>query len=195
MRRVWYLLLGMAVFLAISAPVIAQVRPRPALDPTVKEAILTALDDERAAEAFYLAVMEEHGDVAPFDRIAEAEAQHQAALLNLCAAYGIAVPVNPYDPNEITVSGILAECCQEAVAAEEANVAMFNGYLTDLVLPWNVRQVFTNLRDAALNNHLPAFQRCADGDCPDCPNDGSGPRPGRGPRKGPSTGPGPSGRR
>jgi hypothetical protein len=46
------------------------------------------------------------------------------------------------------------------VAAEIANVAMYDGFLL-LDLPDDVRTVFGNLRSASLDQHLPTFEKCS----------------------------------
>jgi hypothetical protein len=44
--------------------------------------------------------------------------------------------------------------------AEQEDAAFYTPYLRRPDLPQDVRNVFTNLQGASLENHLPAFQRC-----------------------------------
>ena len=53
--------------------------------------LVRALTEEHAAQASYDAVVATLGEVAPFDRIATAEAQHVAALERVARAHGVDV--------------------------------------------------------------------------------------------------------
>lgn len=62
----------------------------------------------------------------------------------------------------MTVShyGTVTDVCRAAATAERANIAMYDELLR-LDLPSDVRQVFTDLGAASLQNHLPAVERCS----------------------------------
>lgn len=131
----------------------------------IEQAILTALDDEYHAEATYGAILKRFGDVRPFSNIIEAERRHSAALTRLLNACGKAAPQNPYLTGEKSIEPVpasISEACETAIAAEVANVALYDDTLLPLVAPHpEVTAVFQRLRDASANRHLPAFQRCA----------------------------------
>jgi hypothetical protein len=50
--------------------------------------------------------------------------------------------------------------CAAGVVAEQEDAAFYTPYLNRADLPQDVRNVFTNLQRASLENHLPAFERC-----------------------------------
>lgn len=132
-----------------------------------KAAVLRALDDEYHAEAVYAATLKTFGDVRPFSNIIKAERQHQAALLDLMKTYGIAAPANGYLTGEKPLEALpatLQEVCEIGVSAEIENARLYDEDLLPVVAGHpDIIRVFTNLRDASIDKHLPAFQRCAEG--------------------------------
>lgn len=132
-----------------------------ALDDATEEALLAALDDERRAEALYLAVMERFGEVRPFSNIVVAEERHQTLLLPLLEKYGVPVPPNPYGPLQMDTPDTLAGACQLGVQSEIENIAMYDRLLP-AVQEDDIRSAFELLRRASAERHLPAFERCAD---------------------------------
>jgi len=132
-----------------------------------KDAVLRALDDEYHAEAVYAATLAAFGDVRPFSNIIEAERKHQAALLGLMDTYGIPVPANGYLTGEKPLRALpatLAEVCAVGVEAEIENARLYDEDLLPAVAGHaDIIRVFTNLRDASIDKHLPAFERCAAG--------------------------------
>lgn len=143
--------------------------PLPAMAATLsanaEAALLSALDDEYHAEAFYEAVMDKFGPVRPFSNIANAERQHEAALIDRLKAYGIAVPANPYmsgDKKLEAVPTTIAEACAIGVGAEIANRDLYRKELLPAVTDYpDITAVFKALSAASEQKHLPAFQRCA----------------------------------
>lgn len=130
-----------------------------------KAAVLRALDDEYHAEAVYAVILAAFGDVRPFSNIIEAERRHQAALFGLMTTYGIPVPANDYLLGKTPIAPLPATvqaACEIGVAAEIENARLYDEDLLPAVADHaDITQVFTRLRDASINNHLPAFQRCA----------------------------------
>lgn len=125
--------------------------------PLLHQAIRIALYDEYAARAFYARVIEAFGPQPPFVNIVRAEAQHVAALSQLCQRYGIPRPLDPF-PGETTVAPTWRANLERAVAGEIANVQLYRNLLPQV--PANdVQRVFIRLHDASLDNHLPAFQQ------------------------------------
>lgn len=133
-----------------------------ALSPEITAAMSEAIADEYRAEMTYEVVVSTLGQVPPFTNIIRAEVRHSQALASLFQRRGLAVPVNPWTPEDIQVYASISAACAAGVEAEIANAAIYDGYLA-LDLPFDVRQVFQNNRDASVFNHLPAFQRCAGG--------------------------------
>jgi hypothetical protein len=126
-----------------------------------EQAILTEfLIDEHKALATYESIMAEFGAIAPFTSIARAEEQHIAALERIFERYGVALPTIP-------TFEIPTFASPEAAAAAGAQAEIDNAGLYDDLLSGidnaDVVRVATNLRDASLNHHLPAFEAFADG--------------------------------
>ena len=131
------------------------------LDPVAKAALLTALAGpagEYAARAEYTAILAEFGaGVQPYANILEAEEQHVAALEQQCQKFGVPIPDDAYLGN-VTPPATLLEAAAIGVLAETQNVATYDNLLAQVQNYPSLVQVFTNLRAASLNNHLPAFE-------------------------------------
>ncbi|ACS83976.1 ferritin-like domain-containing protein [Musicola paradisiaca] len=149
------------LLIALSAPPLYARQP---LDNAAKTALQTALHDEYHAEAFYAAVIEKFGQVAPFSHIVKAEQNHAHALAQLMQKYGIPIPPNVLSGSvEIknTVPATLKAACKMGVDAEIANQALYEKTLLPTVSAHqDITLVFQRLRDASQNNHLPAFKQC-----------------------------------
>jgi hypothetical protein len=135
------------------------------LDLKAQQALNRSLEDEYNAEAFYDAVIAKFGAVRPFVNIIEAERKHAAALTDLMQRYGVEVPANASLGSpaiKAQVPATLKEACLMGVAAEIANRDL---YVKDLMPAAaghpDILRVFDSLQAASENNHLPAFQRCA----------------------------------
>jgi len=133
------------------------------LEPVAKQALLTALagpEGEYAARATYAAILAKFGtEVQPYANIYQAEVKHIAALQQQCVKYGVPIPADAYLGN-VTAPATLLEAAVTGVTAEILNVALYDAALSKnevLTYP-SLVQVFTNLRAASLNNHLPAFE-------------------------------------
>ena len=154
------------VFAALALASLARLAPAHAgslPDPAVK-ALQLGLADERNAEAFYAAVMDKFGAVRPFSNIIKAEQRHEAMLLDLFQRYDVAVPGLPTGGVVPSVPPRLAEACQMGIDAEIANRDLYDKQLLPAVANYpDITQVFTALRDASEQNHLPAFRRCVNG--------------------------------
>lgn len=147
-----------AGFTLVAAAAGAQPMPGP---PTadVRDALVTALQDEHHAHAVYARVIEAHGDVRPFVNVVRAEQRHIDALLRTFGTLGIAAPEPAWTTANVPAFASVAEACAAAATAERENIALYDQLLAP-ELPPNVRQVFVRLRDASLERHLPAFERC-----------------------------------
>jgi hypothetical protein len=126
----------------------------------VVEALNAGLADEHNAYNIYQAVIDQFGAGRPFTNIQRAEAQHIAALELLFERYGLTIPeIAPLA--EVPTFGTLADACAAAVTAETANFALYDSWIETVQDYPDMVQVFTSLRNASQNQHLPAFERCA----------------------------------
>jgi rubrerythrin len=117
-----------------------------------------ALDDEYKAEATYAAVIARFGEVRPFINIVEAERRHAAALIRQCDRLGFVPRANRWK-GKLAVPDTLRDACATAIAAEEANIALYDRLLPGIEDP-QVRAVLERLQEASRQRHLPAFRRC-----------------------------------
>lgn len=131
-------------------------------DPADIVALLgAALQEEYRVESLYRSVLEDYPGSSPFAVIAESEARHVEALRLLFARRGMAPPASTWTPASFPPFASLALACAFGVQAETEDAAFYTPYLSRTDLPQDVRNVFTNLQAASLENHLPAFRACA----------------------------------
>jgi hypothetical protein len=135
------------------------------LPQPVQQALLSALEDEYHAEAFYDAVMDRFGEYRPFSNIIRAERTHQAELIALMDFYGVEVPANTELGSAAIAAAVPASfsgACAIGVQAEIDNAALYDRDLLPAVAAYpDIIDVFARLRDASQTKHLPAFQNCA----------------------------------
>lgn len=131
-----------------------------ALTPEVLSALELGIQDEYRAEAIYQGVVNDFGAVVPFISILTAEQRHSASIAHLYTTRGLATPASQSSVTTVPHFGSVRESCVAAAGAERDNIGLYDRMLT-LVLPDDVRQVFTNNRRASVNNHLPAFIACS----------------------------------
>ncbi len=129
-------------------------------DPADIAAMLgLALQKEYEVQYLYQSVLGTFGpDTLPFALIVESEKKHVEALQMLFTRRGLVPP--PPAPPGFSTYGSLALACASGVAAETADATFYSPYLQRTDLPQDVRNVFTNLQVASLENHLPALERC-----------------------------------
>jgi hypothetical protein len=132
-----------------------------ALTAQETEDLLEVLDDEYHAHATYTQILDDFGDVLPFANIRDAEARHIEALLALLRNHGVPVPPNTW-PGRVPRYSSVQEACTAGVSAEIDNAAMYDRVLARTTRP-DLAAVYQNLQRASRENHLPAFQRCAEG--------------------------------
>ena len=75
-------------------------------------------------------------------------------------ARGLQAPKSRWNKENVPAYESIVSACAAAVEGEIENIAMYDR-LMKLELPEDVEQTFTYLRRASLENHLPAFRRCA----------------------------------
>lgn len=125
----------------------------------VLDALNLAIQDEYHAEFVYLKVIADFGEVQPFSRIVNAEERHSEAIGKVFTNHDLPVPASDWNLGNVPSFGSLPDACAAGVEAEIANIALYDELLT-LDLPQDARNVFTNIRAASLENHLPAFEAC-----------------------------------
>lgn len=129
------------------------------LSDAARSAIERALADERAAEARYEAVRGSIGPVMPFGQLERAERRHAWSLEQLLAQHRAPVPPQASAPSIVETKSLRDECAR-GVEIEKKNIALYDE-LSKLELPADVQCVFTHLRAASHDRHLPALERCA----------------------------------
>jgi hypothetical protein len=122
--------------------------------------LLAVLDDEYKAHATYSQVLEDFGDVGPFANIRDAEGRHIDALLGILHSFDLLVPPNDW-PGRVSRYSSVQEACSAGVTAEIDNAALYDGVL-ERTNRTRLITVYENLQRASRENHLPAFQRCAE---------------------------------
>lgn len=152
-------LLVLAVLVVLTAVAVVKADT---LSDSTQQALLAALDDEREAQATYAKAAELY-DAGPFAHVVEAERHHEAHLLDLFQVYGLDVPADAWAQRTVELPETAAAACAAAVQWETANAAMYDDFLSRDDLPADVRAVFQRLGSVSRQRHLPAFQRCADG--------------------------------
>lgn len=167
MKRIamWVVLAGTVGAVTWAALGAAQSRAATVLPEAVQDALLQALtgpEGEYAAYASYAAVLDAYGEVEPYATIAVAELRHIEALERLLDKYGIDYPkTNPY-LGTIEAPADLATAAAAWADGEVANVALYDDILPVVAGYSDITRVFTSLRTASQDAHLPAFQRAAE---------------------------------
>jgi hypothetical protein len=132
-----------------------------AMQAVLAAALIEALNDEFKARATYRLVIQKFGPIRPFVNILASEERHIRALLPLFWKYNIPVPVDEW-PQRVTSPESIEAACQAGVAGEIENAEMYRRLLAATRNYPDVQRVFLNLQRASQQNHLQAFQRCAD---------------------------------
>lgn len=133
---------------------------------TLEQSLKAALEDEYHAEAFYAAVIDRFGNVRPFTNIIRSERTHQAMIIDLMKVHGVEVPANEQLGSAAILAAVpkrLPEACAIGVKAEIDNRDLYEEKLLPAVATYpDVVATFERLSAASDDNHLPAFERCAD---------------------------------
>jgi hypothetical protein len=135
--------------------------PAPA-DPVAAAAweALMSPEGEYAASAQYRAVVDEFGPVEPYAIIQAAEEQHVDALTRQLERLGVTVPPNPYT-GRISAPTDLEAAATAWAAWETDNIALYDRLLEEVRGDEPLTRVFTNLRSASQEIHLPTFEAAA----------------------------------
>jgi hypothetical protein len=126
------------------------------------EMLTASIADEYRTYYTYERVLADLGDPKPFSNIADAEAQHIAAVAKLFENRGLPVPDSQYALDTVPGFTTLTAACVAGVEAETAGYQMYEAFLVTLGSePQDVVNVFTSLMLASRDKHLPAFTTCA----------------------------------
>ncbi|MGK4008296.1 hypothetical protein WMF31_37115 [Sorangium sp. So ce1036] len=153
------LLVASSVSAALGAASTARAERAVDVDPAVKDALDTMIQDEYEAEVIYRRVLHDFGEIRPFSNIVWAEQRHSAAIAALYRARGLPVPASRFSPENVPAYGSVREACAAALEDELENIALYDRYL-ERALPDDVRAAFEYNRRASLEHHVPAFRRC-----------------------------------
>jgi len=132
--------------------------PKENISESEIEALSLAINDEYKARATYKKVIEKFGEVRPFSNIINSEENHISALKSLYNKYDLDIPTDEwYD--KVPEFDSVEDACEAGVHAEVENAALYDE-LFSKVDNQDIIAVFTSLRDASENSHLPAFEKC-----------------------------------
>lgn len=126
---------------------------------TAADALTTALEKEHDAKATYDNVISRLGAVAPFTNVSSAESEHIATLDALAASHSVSTPSGPFTGQAAPATTTAA--CQLGVSTEQGVISTYDQLLPKVQSYPDLTTAFTNLRAAAQDNHLPAFEHCA----------------------------------
>ncbi len=127
-----------------------------ALDYTLEEMLIYAIQDEYTARSEYEYLIATFDIEKPFTNIMASEENHIAMLVPLFTDYDIALIEDTSSEHLIPIA-TLEDAFAIGVEAEILNIAMYNAFLT-LELPEDIEETFIKLRDAS-ENHLAAFEK------------------------------------
>ncbi|MED4015594.1 DUF1259 domain-containing protein [Sutcliffiella cohnii] len=127
-----------------------------AISLTLPQMLTYALQDEYLAQARYNNIIATFGNIRTFVQIKEAEMRHISALLPLFERYQVPLPID-ISQSLVTTPDNLKAAYAAGVQGEIENISMYDKFLT-MNIPTDVRNVFTQLRNASVN-HLAAFER------------------------------------
>ncbi len=121
---------------------------------------LMGTNGEYANIARYAAIIDKFGPVQPYVNVKAAEEQHISALVRQLQRFGAEIPANPY-LGKTSAPADLVSAAKAGVTGEQANVAMFDTLIPQ-VSDLGLTRVFSNLRGASQDMHLPLFQAAVD---------------------------------
>ncbi|MHC1765954.1 MAG: hypothetical protein AB9869_16925 [Verrucomicrobiia bacterium] len=134
------------------------------LTDAAKAALVEALagpDGEYAARAEYEAILSKFGaETLPYAHLIKAEENHIAALKRQCERFGVEIPEDTYW-KKVRLPETLADAAKAGILAEEANDEMYQELLAAVKEYPSLERVFTQLRTASLERHLPALKAAA----------------------------------
>lgn len=134
--------------------------PVSTLPQSVQDALTKSLDNEYKLRDYYQAVINKFGDTRPFSMIIGAEDQHIAVLTSLFQKYGLTILADNWANQTYSLSTFQL-ACQTSVTYEQDTVDLYNNLSNQVTNYPDIMTVFTSIKEAAQNNHLPAFDKCS----------------------------------
>lgn len=130
------------------------VAPRP-----LKDVLKDGINEEYRARATYQAVLDKFGQVAPFINIRNAENTHVDAWKRLYEVNKLDFPPDIY-AGRMVAPADLKKACAEGVEAEKVDVALYDKLMKETT-DAEALKVMAEQRKVSQENHLPAFEQCA----------------------------------
>lgn len=125
------------------------------------DGLLLALNDEYMAWAIYDQINKDFNNPRPFINIQQAENRHAERLKMVFKTYNIPIPENPW-VGKVSKFKTVIEACKAGADAEIINRDLYKR-LFETTKREDILIVYRALQRASEENHLPAFQRCAEG--------------------------------
>jgi hypothetical protein len=135
--------------------------PMPGTPAAAAWEALVGPEGEYAAAAAYEAVIERYGNVEPYVSIHRAELMHVDALVRQLDRMGVSPPPNPWT-GRIPAPDSLQIAARAWADGEVANIALYDRLLAQTDGDAALTRVFTNLRRASGQSHLPLFRQAAE---------------------------------
>lgn len=125
-----------------------------------KQALNSAIDEERMAKAIYEKVVETFGPISPFSWIIGDEQCHINRVARLLTKYGLPIPPDRWAGNVLLEFTSKQQACEVGAQAEFDNAAFYDTMIPQ-VSHDDIASAFSMLRDVSRYKHLPAFQNWA----------------------------------
>lgn len=134
--------------------------PEPGTADAAAWEALMGEDGEYMAAAMYDAVIDKFGPVEPYVSILSAEERHAARLASYLRSAGVEVPANPY-LGAVPAPDNLVSAAQAWAEGEKLNIAMYDELTTQAADDAQLTMIFSHLRAASQDAHLPMFEAAA----------------------------------
>jgi hypothetical protein len=134
--------------------------PEPGTADAAAWEALMGEDGEYMAAAMYDAVIDKFGPVEPYVSILSAEERHAARLAGYLRSAGVEVPANPY-LGAVPAPDNLVSAAQAWAEGEKLNIAMYDELTTQAADDAQLTMIFSHLRAASQDAHLPMFEAAA----------------------------------
>ena len=134
--------------------------PEPGTADAAAWEALMGEDGEYMSAAMYDAVLKEFGTVEPYVTILAAENHHSDILAMHLRRAGYEVPTNPY-LGKVDAPSDLVAAANAWAEGEKRNVAMYDALAKQAKDDAQLTMMFTHLKGASQNAHLPLFEAAA----------------------------------
>ena len=132
-------------------------------DPIV-QAMDTMLDVERRTAAEYARVLRDHGNVAPFNELIEAERGQAEFIEYLYRDRNLPIPTSRWSVSNARSYRTLTEACAASLQSALRVAEQYDTYLEGpRELPGDVRRAFRHNRNASKHVQADKFRACSPG--------------------------------